>query len=115
MNLAPPSLAGPVSAHSISGAMRTDPGPLQCLSCYAGPPPAAIDTWLQHWLPVIVKCTVIGAVIGAVFLVAGFVVLWRTGWLRASSQEPPHTGGRATVEEVRTGSERPGGNADAGS
>jgi hypothetical protein len=115
MNLTPPSLAGLASAHSISAAMRTDLAQMPCLSRYTGHPPTALDTWVQHWLPVIVKCTVIGAVIGAVFLVAGFVVLWRTGWLRASSQEPPHTGGRATVEEVRTGSERPGGNADAGS
>jgi hypothetical protein len=111
MNLAPPSLAGLASAHSISAAMRTDLAQLPCLSCYTGHPPTAIDTWLQHWLPVLVKCTVIGAV----FLVAVFVVLWRMKWLRASRQEPPQAGDRADAEEVRTGSERSGGNSDAGS
>jgi hypothetical protein len=90
--------------------MRTDLAPLPCLSCYPVSPPGAIDTWLQHWLPVLLKCIVIGTV----FLFAVVVVLRQRKWLRASRQEP-QAGDRDAAEEVRTGSERAGGNADAGS
>lgn len=103
MNLAPPSLAGLDSAHSISSAMRTDLAPLPCLDCYMVHQPTAIDTWLQHWLPLLP----VGV---AVFLVALSVVLWRAGWWRAGGQEPPQAA-VADDEEV----ESLGGNSDAGS
>lgn len=90
--------------------MRTDLVPLPCLDCYMVHQPTALDTWVQHWMPVIVELTTAGAVV----FVAVFVVLWRMRWLRASRQEP-QAGDRAVTEEVRTGSERAGGNSDAGS